>query len=109
MNDDTQIDPRYPVGKFTAPTGPQSSDQRRLLIEQIAATPVRMREAVKNLSEAQLDTPYRDGGWTVRQVVHHVPDSHMNAYIRAKLALTEHEPTIKPYDEAAWAKLNDVS
>jgi len=60
------------------------------------------------LNEAQLDTPYRDGGWTVRQVVHHVPDSHMNAYIRFRLALTEHEPVIKPYDEAAWAELVDA-
>jgi DinB superfamily len=60
------------------------------------------------LNDAQLDTPYRDGGWTVRQVVHHVPESHMNAYIRFKLALTENEPTIKPYDEAAWAELSDV-
>jgi len=108
MNDDTNADLRYPVGKFTAPTAPHSSEERRSLIEQIAAVPVRMREAVAGLSDAQLDTPYRDGGWTVRQVVHHVPDSHMNAYVRAKLALTEHEPTIKPYDEAAWAKLNDV-
>jgi uncharacterized damage-inducible protein DinB len=105
---DEQPDPRYAVGKFNSPTGPQTSDERRLLIEQIAATPARMRAAVAGLSDAQLDTPYRDGGWTVRQVVHHVPDSHMNAYTRLKLALTEHEPTIKPYDEAAWAKLNDV-
>jgi uncharacterized damage-inducible protein DinB len=105
---DEQPDPRYPVGKFKSPTGPQTSDERRVLIEQIAATPARMRAAVAGLSDAQLDTPYRDGGWTVRQVVHHVPDSHMNAYTRLKLALTEHEPSIKPYDEAAWAKLNDV-
>src|SRR6202165_30510 len=70
--------------------------------------PGAVRQLVGGLSDAQLDTPYRDGGWTVRQVVHHVPDSHMNAYTRVKLALTEHEPTIKPYDEAAWAKLNDV-
>jgi uncharacterized damage-inducible protein DinB len=105
---DEQPDPRYPVGKFNSPAGPQTSDERRVLIEQIAATPARMRAAVAGLSDAQLDTPYRDGGWTVRQVVHHVPDSHMNAYTRLKLALTEHEPAIKPYDEAAWAKLNDV-
>jgi uncharacterized damage-inducible protein DinB len=105
---DEQPDPRYPVGKFKSPAGPQMSDERRVLIEQIAATPARMRAAVAGLSDAQLDTPYREGGWTVRQVVHHVPDSHMNAYTRLKLALTEHEPAIKPYDEAAWAKLNDV-
>jgi uncharacterized damage-inducible protein DinB len=103
-----QIDPRYPVGKFTPPAGSHTSDERRALIEQIAATPARMRAAVAGLNESQLETPYRDGGWTVRQVVHHVPDSHMNAYTRVKLALTENEPTIKPYDEAAWAKLNDV-
>ena len=103
-----QTDPRYPVGKFSPPTGAHTSDERRALIQQIAATPARMRAAVAGLNESQLETPYRDGGWTVRQVVHHVPDSHMNAYTRVKLALTEEQPTIKPYDEAAWAKLNDV-
>ena len=78
------------------------------MIDVIAAAPARMREAVAGLSDGQLDTPYREGGWTVRQVVHHVPDSHLNAYIRLKLALTENEPTIKPYDEALWAQLDDV-
>jgi uncharacterized damage-inducible protein DinB len=107
MND-TQIDPRYPVGKFDRSKAPHTADERHTFIDQIAAVPARMREAVAGLSDAQLDTPYRDGGWTVRQVVHHVPDSHMNAYTRVKLALTEDEPTIRPYDEAAWAKLNDV-
>lgn len=77
------------------------------MIDIIAAAPLRMREAVSGLSTAQLDTPYRDGGWSVRQVVHHVPDSHMNAYVRLKLALTEDAPTIKPYDEGAWARLPD--
>jgi len=101
-------DLRYPVGKFNRPAAALSADERRSLIDQIAATPARMREAVGGLSESQLDTPYRDGGWTVRQVVHHVPDSHMNAYTRVKLALTEEQPTIKPYNEAAWANLNDV-
>lgn len=101
-------DLRYPVGKFTSPSAALAADQRRELIDQIAATPAGMREAVAGLNESQLDTPYRDGGWSVRQVVHHVPDSHMNAYTRVKLALTEEQPTIKPYDEAAWAKLNDV-
>jgi hypothetical protein len=105
---DALTDPRYPVGKFERPTSLHTDEQRRELVAQIAATPARMRAAVAGLSDAQLDTPYRDGGWTVRQVVHHVPDSHMNAYTRVKLALTEVEPTIKPYDEAAWAKLNDV-
>jgi hypothetical protein len=101
------MDPRYPIGKFTW-NGPNSREQRARLIEDIAATPERMRKAVEGLTEQQLDTPYREGGWTVRQVVHHVPDSHMNSYIRFKLALTEHEPTIKPYDEAQWAELIDA-
>jgi DinB superfamily len=76
-------------------------------IAAIAELPVKMREAVRGLSDAQLDTPYRPGGWTVRQVVHHVPDSHMNAFIRLKLALTEDNPTIKPYDQDAFARLPD--
>src|SRR6476659_1023922 len=101
----TETDPRYPVGKFNRPAAALTADERRELVRQIAATPARMREAVAGLSESQLDTPYRDGGWTVRQVVHHVPDSHMNAYTRVKLALTDAQPTIKPYDEAAWANL----
>ena len=99
-------DLRYPVGEF------QSRDQlnpaeRRELIDQIAAAPARLRDAARGLDERQLDTPYRDGGWTVRQVVHHVPDSHLNAYTRLKLALTEREPVIKPYDQSAWAMLPD--
>jgi uncharacterized damage-inducible protein DinB len=77
------------------------------MIDDIAATPSRLRAAISGLTAAQLDTPYRDGGWTVRQVVHHVPDSHMNAYVRLKLALTEEEPVIKPYDEQRWAELTD--
>lgn len=77
------------------------------MLSDIAAAPARMREAVAGLSDAQLDTPYREGGWTVRQVVHHVPDSHLNAYCRHKLALTEEQPTIRPYDESLWAKLDD--
>lgn len=99
-------DVRYPVGKFESRTSllPQ---ERRGMIDIIAAAPLRMREAVDGLSDSQLDTPYREGGWTVRQVVHHVPDSHMNAYVRVKLALTEDVPMIKPYDEAAWAQLPD--
>jgi len=99
-------DLRYPIGKFTW-EGHTTDEQRRQQIDEIAATPGRLRDAVKNLSEQQLDTPYRPGGWTVRQVVHHVPDSHMNAYIRCKLALTEENPTIKPYGEALWAELVD--
>jgi hypothetical protein len=77
-------------------------------MDEIAEAPAKLRAAVDGLTSAQLDTPYRDGGWTVRQVIHHVPESHMNAYIRFKLALTEDEPTVKPYDEAAWAKLGDI-
>jgi uncharacterized damage-inducible protein DinB len=78
-------------------------------IREIAATPGGVRVAVQGLNESQLNTPYRDGGWTVRQVVHHLADSHMNAYVRWRLALTEPEPTIKPYNEAAWAKLEDAA
>jgi hypothetical protein len=101
------MDIRYPVGRFTW-SGFNTPDQRAAAIDDIAAAPVKMRSAVEGLTEAQLDTPYREGGWTVRQVVHHVPDSHMNSYIRFKFALTEHEPTIKPYDEAVWANLIDA-
>src|SRR5205809_8062319 len=100
-------DPRYPIGKFEYQI-PPTAEERQKLIDGIAQAPSRLREAIRGLSPEQLDTPYREGGWTVRQVVHHVPDSHMNAYIRFKLALTEHEPTIKPYDEAVWAQLVDA-
>ena len=99
-------DPRYPIGRFVADVNP-SPQTRAAHIAEIAGLPVRMRQAVDRLSAEQLDTPYRDGGWTVRQVVHHVPDSHLNAYIRSKLTLTESTPTIKPYDENAWARLQD--
>src|SRR5271154_6483237 len=81
--------------------------RRRQAIDEIAATPAKLRAAVNGLDDAQLDTSYREGGWTVRQVVHHIADSHANSYIRFKLALTEDSPTIKPYDEAAWAELAD--
>jgi len=100
-------DPRYPIGPFQR-RDELSTDERNAMIDIIAAAPARMREAVAGLDDAQLDTPYRDGGWTARQVVHHVPDSHLNAYVRLKLALTENEPTIRPYDESEWAKLDDV-
>jgi hypothetical protein len=100
------MDVRYPIGKFSW-AGTQTVAERNRCIDEIAATPGRMRKGVAGLNTAQLDTPYRDGGWTVRQVVHHLPDSHMNSYIRFKFALTEHEPTIKPYDEARWAELID--
>jgi uncharacterized damage-inducible protein DinB len=98
---------RFPTGRFQRP--PSLDDAARAkAIEVVAATPARLREAVRGLTTEQFETPYRPGGWTVRQVVHHVPDSHLNAYIRFKLALTENEPTIKPYDESAWAELPDI-
>ena len=100
-------DLRFPVGRFQRPAS-LTPEQRRAAIEAVVATPTRLRAAVRGLSDAQLDTPYRPDGWTVRQVVHHVPDSHMNAFIRFKLALTEDTPTIKPYDESAWATLEDA-
>ena len=101
---------RYPIGRhheqgYTAPLTPQ---QRETLIAQIEDLPVRLRDAVAGLSEVQLNTPYREGGWTVRQTVHHVADSHMNAYARARLALTEDAPRICAYNEAAWAELPDA-
>lgn len=102
------MDPRYPIGKYEMPAQ-ITPELRAGAILEIASTPGKVRAAVNGLSAAQLDTPYRDGGWTVRQVVHHVPDSHMNAYIRWRLALTESEPTIKPYEESAWAKLEDAA
>src|SRR5439155_3953948 len=100
-------DPRFPIGKFHY-EGTPSAEQRQIFIAEIGQTPAAIRAAVWGLSPEQLDTPYRDGGWSVRQVVHHVPESHMNAYIRFKLALTEDEPTIKPYAEDRWARLADV-
>ena len=99
-------DLRFPVGDFVMPASVTPA-MRAEAIAAIAELPVRMREAVRGLSDAQLDTPYRPGGWTIRQVVHHVPDSHLNAYCRFKLALTEDTPTIKPYDESKWAELAD--
>jgi uncharacterized damage-inducible protein DinB len=100
-------DRRYPIGKFSY-DGHLTEDQRRNFLDEIAQTPAKLRAAVKGLSEPQLDTPYRPGGWTVRQVLHHVPDSHLNAYVRFKLALTENEPAIKPYAEDRWAELADT-
>lgn len=100
-------DPRYPIGKFTY-NGTPTDEQKQSFLADIAATPANLRAAIKGLSEAQLDTPYREGGWTVRQVVHHVPDSHLNSYVRFKLALTEDEPTIKTYAEDRWAELADT-
>jgi hypothetical protein len=100
-------DLRYPVGRFSAPTAWDAATVAQLRRD-LADFPERMRAAVAGLNDAQLDTPYRDGGWTSRQVVHHVADSHLNAYCRFRLALTEDAPTIKPYDETRWAELPDA-
>jgi DinB superfamily len=100
------MDPRYPIGVLEIPAVVTPA-LRQSAIDTIAETPAKFRAAVRGLNDAQLDTPYRDGGWTVRQVVHHLPDSHVNAYVRLKLALTESAPTIKPYAEEKWARLAD--
>jgi hypothetical protein len=100
-------DLRYPVGKFQFPDSVSAQDLARF-IDQIADTPARMRAAIAGLQDAQLDTPYRPGGWTVRQLAHHVPDSHINSYVRFRLALTEDQPVIKPYEEKLWADLPDA-
>lgn len=100
-------DLRYPIGK-AQPRQSLAPEERPALIEQIAEMPTRLKDAVAGLSAAQLDTPYRPGGWTVRQVVHHYADSHMNSFIRFKLALTEDSPTIKPYNEKLWAEMPDA-
>jgi len=105
VTDRTEIDERYPIGRSRAPMSPADYPA---MIDSIAEVPNALREAVRGLTEAQLDTPYRAGGWTLRQVAHHVPDSHLNAYVRFKLALTEDAPVIKPYDEARWAALPDA-
>ena len=102
------MDPRYPIGKYQAP--PDVTPAKRAeAIREIGTTPQQIRAAVNGLTDAQLDSPYREGGWTVRQVAHHLADSHMNAYVRWRLALTENEPTIKPYEEGAWANLEDAA
>lgn len=100
-------DLRYPIGRFTRPAS-LSEQQRQQAIDAIASTPANLRTAVRGLSDAQLATPYRPEGWTLKQLVHHIPDSHLNAYVRFKLALTEDTPTIKPYDEEKWALLHDT-
>jgi len=99
-------DPRFPIGKFSAPSS-ITKDEVVGAIACLADLPTELRNAVQGLNFGQLNTPYRDGGWTVRQLVHHLADSHMNAFIRIRLALTEDWPTIKPYDQAAWATLHD--
>jgi len=100
-------DIQYPIGKFQPP-GKTSEQARQEFIQQIQEAPAALWSAVTGLSEEQLDTPYRDGGWTVRQVVHHVADSHMNAFVRFKLAMTEEQPTLKTYDQERWAELPDA-
>ena len=101
------MDPCYPIGKYSPPQEVTPA-LRQQAISTIAEAPAKLRAAVKGLSEGQLNTPYRDGGWTVRQVVHHLPDSHLNAYTRFKLALTEDEPRIKTYEEGRWAELPEA-
>lgn len=101
-----ELDPRYPIGKFAKPAT-ITPDERKGAIASLAELPEQLRNAVSGLDAAQLDTPYRQGGWTLRQVVHHIADSHMNAFIRIRLALTEEWPVVKTYEEAAWATLHD--
>ena len=101
------MDLRYPIGKYEPQ--PFSDKQKRAWLQDIQFLPGMLESAIENLDEKQLNTPYRDGGWNIKQVVHHVADSHMNAYIRFKLGLTESNPTIKPYEESLWAELNDVT
>jgi hypothetical protein len=101
-------DLRYPIGRMPVLDDEITAQQREEWIRTIEELPKKLRQAVRGFTPDRWDTPYRPGGWTVRQVVHHIPDSHMNAYVRVKLALTEDEPTIKPYDEAAWAELADT-
>jgi hypothetical protein len=100
-------DLQYPIGRFKRPAQ-FTSAEREEAIGAIEQAPARLRAAILGLSDEQLDTPYRPGGWTVRQVVHHLPDSHLNAYVRCKLALTEDDPTIRPYEEARWAELEEA-
>lgn len=99
-------DLRYPIGRFEPRENPTSDDIQDW-IEDIEALPRMLREAVEDLSEEQLDTPYRPGGWMLRQIVHHLGDAHLNAYVRFKLALTEDQPTVKPYEESLWAEMAD--
>ncbi|MEO6463828.1 MAG: YfiT family bacillithiol transferase [Candidatus Eisenbacteria bacterium] len=102
-----QRDPRYPLGPFTF-AGSATPEERAGWIDRIAEAPARLRAAVAGLDDEQLETPYREGGWTVRQVAHHLPDSHMHACLRFRLALTEDGPAIRPYDEDKWARLHDA-
>jgi hypothetical protein len=99
---------RYPVGRLDTVRTPATTHDRGVLLQQIAAAPAVFRSLTHALGDAQLDTPYRPGGWTVRQVIHHVPDSHLNAYIRMKLAATEDAPAIRTYEESRWAELPEA-
>lgn len=101
------MDLKYPIGKFPGQDN-VTEEQRRTMIDQIAETPAKLRAAVAGLTEAQFDTPYREGGWTVRQVVHHLADSHLNAFVRFKLAVTEDRPTVKTYEQQLWAETADA-
>jgi hypothetical protein len=101
-------DLRYPTGRFQAKGAPLSGEERRVFTERIRELPTLARAAVAGLTDAQLDTPYREGGWSPRQIIHHLADSHLNAFARTKLALTAERPTITPYDQGAWAELADV-
>ena len=101
-------DLRYPIGPFKPHADPTTAEQKAALMDEIEAAPARLRTAVAGLDDAQLDSPYREDGWTVRQVVHHLVDSHVNAYVRFRWALTEDGPVIKPYDEKDWARLPDA-
>ncbi len=101
-------DPRYPIGPLQLKSGPLSDAERKAFISNIRTLPDRLEAAVRGLTPKQLATPYREGGWMVRQIIHHYADSHMNAYVRCKLALTEDQPTVKPYDQSLWAELSDA-
>lgn len=104
---ESEVDPRFPIGRFQPIAGPISREDLTGALDTLAALPEQLRNAVEGMSDDQIDTPYREGGWTVRQLVHHVSDSHMNAFSRFKLALTEEWPTIYAYKEGAWAELHD--
>ena len=100
------MDPRYPIGKYEPLVF--SEEQKTKWLNEIRQLPAALENAIHDLDEAQLQSPYREGGWTIHQLVHHIADSHMNAYIRCKLGLTEHHPVVKPYEEKLWAELEDV-
>ena len=102
------IEPRYPIGRFQWPAATPTAEQRAAWMEDLSNLPGQLRHWVAAAPSGALDTPYREGGWSARQVIHHLADSHINSYTRFRLALTEEKPTIKPYEEAAWATLSDA-